>query len=65
MRVRGDAGMVSKENLRKLSRGGGRYIVCVPVQRGGKIDRKVLSSRGRYREVGPNLRRQGGGARRG
>ena len=52
----GDAGMVSKENLRKLSRGGGRYIVCVPVQPGGKIDRKVLGSRGRYREVGPNLR---------
>ena len=52
----GDAGMVSKENLRTLSRGGGRYIVCVPVQPGGKIDRKVLSSRGRYREVGPNLR---------
>ena len=52
----GDAGMVSKENLRKLSRGGGRYIVCVPVQPGGKIDKKVLSSRGRYREVGPNLR---------
>ena len=52
----GDAGMVSKENLRTLSRGGGRYIVCVPVQPGGKIDTKVLGCRGRYREVGPNLR---------
>lgn len=52
----GDAGMVSKENLRALGRGGGRYIVCMPVHRGGKVDREVLSRRGRYREVGPNLR---------
>ena len=52
----GDAGMVSKENLRTLSRGGGRYIVCVPVQPGGKIDKRVLGARGRYREVGPHLR---------
>ena len=35
---------------------GGRYIVCVPVQPGEKIDRRILSSRGRYREMGPNLR---------
>ena len=52
----GDAGMVSKENLRALARGGGRYIVCMPVHRGGKLDTEVLSRRGRYREVGPNLR---------
>ena len=52
----GDAGMVSKENLRALVRAGGRYIVCMPVNPGGKIDTEVLSRRGRYREVGPNLR---------
>ena len=52
----GDAGMVSKENLRALARGGGRYIVCMPVHPGGKIDTEVLSRRGRYREAGPKLR---------
>ena len=51
----GDAGMVSKDNLRALARGGGRYIVCMPVHPGGKIDTEVLSRRGRYREAGPNL----------
>ena len=30
--------------------------ICVPVQPGGKIDKRVLVSRGRHREVGPNLR---------
>ena len=34
----GDAGMVSGENLRTLARGGGRYIVCMPVHRGGEVD---------------------------
>ena len=52
----GDAGMVSKENLGVLARAGGRYIVCMPVHPGGKIDTEVLSRRGRYREAGPNLR---------
>ena len=37
----GDAGMLSKENLWTLSRGGGRYIVCVPVQPGGEDRHKV------------------------
>ncbi len=34
-----DAGMVSKENPRTLSRGGDRYIVCVPVQPGARLTR--------------------------
>ena len=59
----GDAGSVSTENLRTLSRGGGRYIVCAAAQPGGKIERKVLGPSGRYRDVGPD-RVQGGGARR-
>jgi transposase len=52
----GDAGMVSQANLRELSRGGGRYIVCVPVNKGGDIDRQVVSRAGRYRRVADNLR---------
>ena len=35
---------------------GGCYIVCMPVQPGGKIDKRVMGSCGRYGEVGPNLR---------
>ena len=51
----GDAGMVSAENLRALARGGGRYIVCMPVHRGGEVDREVVSRRGRYHAVAGNL----------
>ena len=51
----GDAGMVSADNLRTLARGGGRYIVCMPVHRGGEVDKEVVSRRGRYREVAENL----------
>ena len=50
----GDAGMVSRENLKALARGGGRYIVCMPVHRGGEA-REALGRRGRYREVADNL----------
>ena len=50
----GDAGMVSAENLKALARGGGRYIVCMPVHRGGEAD-EVIGRRGRYREVAENL----------
>ncbi len=50
----GDAGMVSAENLKALARGGGRYIVCMPVRRGGEAD-QVIGRRGRYREVAENL----------
>ena len=51
----GDAGMVSAQNLRALARGGGRYIVCMPVHRGSEIDKEVISRRGRYRKVAENL----------
>ena len=36
--------------------GAAATIVCVPVQLGGKIAKKVLGTRGRKREVEPNLR---------
>lgn len=47
--------MVSKDNLAQLTRGGGRYIVCMPVHRGGEVDRQVVSRPGRYRPVAENL----------
>jgi len=52
----GDAGMVSEDNLRKLARGGGKYIVCMPVQSGNEVSREVLTRPGRYQNVADNLR---------
>ncbi len=52
----GDAGMVSAENLRTLSLGGGKYIVSVPVHRGGEVMHEVLTRPGRFRQVAENLR---------
>lgn len=51
----GDAGMVSKDNLTKLSLGGGRYIVCMPVHPGGEVATEVISRPGRYQQVAENL----------
>ena len=51
----GDAGMVSKSNLQALARGGGRYIVAVPVHSGGEVEREVLSRKGRYQPVTDSL----------
>ena len=52
----GDAGMVSADNLRTLSLGGGKYIVCMPVQAGGEVCEQVLGRAGRYKQVADNLR---------
>ena len=52
----GDAGMVSAENLRKLSLGGGKFIVCMPVVPGNEVSREVMTRAGRYRVVADNLR---------
>jgi len=52
----GDAGMVSQDNLTDLARGGGRYIVCMPVHPGGEVDKSVVSRPGRYHTVAQNLR---------
>jgi hypothetical protein len=51
----GDAGMVSAENLAALARGGGKYIVCMPINRGGEVAREVLTRPGRYHEVAESL----------
>ncbi|MDX1300267.1 MAG: IS1634 family transposase [Pseudomonas sp.] len=52
----GDAGMVSAANLKTLSQGGGRYILCMPIHQGGEIAEAVLTRPGRYQEVAENLR---------
>ena len=54
-RLVGDAGMVSKDNLKKLALGGGRYIVCMPVHVGGEVAREVIRRPGRYQQVAENL----------
>lgn len=51
----GDAGMVSDENLRHLRRGGGSYIVCMPLKRGSEVATKVTTRAGRYKKVADNL----------
>jgi hypothetical protein len=52
----GDAGMVSEKNLQELSRGGGKYIVCMPTGREKEVAERVLSRAGRFKQVAPNLR---------
>ena len=51
----GDAGMVSKANLEALARGGGKYIVCMPIHRGGEVAQQVVTRPGRYQKVADNL----------
>ena len=51
----GDAGMVSEANLRALARGGGKYILCMPVKAGNEVSEAVLSRPGRYHALAPNL----------
>lgn len=52
----GDAGMVSEKNLRALSGGGGKYIVCMPMRRGDEVTEQVMGRAGRYKRVADNLR---------
>jgi hypothetical protein len=51
----GDAGMVSEKNLRALSAGGGKYILCMPIKRGNAISEDVISRAGRFKKVADNL----------
>jgi len=51
----GDAGMVSKANLETLARGGGKYILCMPIHRGGEVAQQVITRPGRYQKVADNL----------
>ncbi|HZD10020.1 MAG TPA: IS1634 family transposase, partial [Candidatus Binatia bacterium] len=47
----GDAGMVSAANLSSLARGGGKYIVCMPIKPGSEVATKVVNRPGRYKRV--------------
>jgi hypothetical protein len=51
----GDAGMVSQANLQALSKGGGKYLLAMPMRRGDEVTEEVLSRPGRYRQVADNL----------
>jgi len=51
----GDAGMVSEDNLQHLRRGGGSYIMCMPLKRGSEVAKQVTTRAGRYKQVADNL----------
>jgi hypothetical protein len=51
----GDAGMVSQANLQALAKGGGKYLLAMPMRRGDEVTEEVLSRPGRYRQVADNL----------
>jgi hypothetical protein len=50
-----DAGMVSQANLQSLSRGGGKYLLAMPMRRGGEVSAEVMSRPGRYHAVWPKI----------
>jgi hypothetical protein len=52
----GDAGMNSEENRRKLSLGGGKYILASRMRGGGEVTDEVLTRAGRFKTVASNLR---------
>jgi transposase len=51
----GDAGMVSQANFQALAKGGGKYLMAMPMRRGDEVTEAVLSRPGRYRKVAENL----------
>lgn len=50
----GDRGLVSDENLKALSRSGGRYILGMPMRRGDEVSEQVLSRAGTFAPVQPS-----------
>jgi hypothetical protein len=52
----GDAGMVSEANFQSLAKGGGKYLMAMPMRRGDEVTEAVLTRPGRYRQVAANLR---------
>ena len=66
----GDAGMVSQANFQALAKGGGKYLMAMPMRRGDEVTEAGLSRPGRYRKSAVNLEvkevvGRGGGPRRG
>ena len=51
----GDAGMVSQANFQTLAKGGGKYLMAMPMRRGDEVTEAVLARPGRYRKVADNL----------
>lgn len=51
----GDAGMVSQANFQTLAKGGGKYLMAMPMRRGDEVTEAVLGRPGRYRKVAENL----------
>jgi transposase len=51
----GDAGMVSQANFQALAKGGGKYLMAMPMRRGDQVTESVLTRPGRYRKVAANL----------
>ena len=51
----GDAGMVSQAHWQTLSKGGGKYLLAMPMRRGDEVTEQVLSRPGRYHTVADNL----------
>lgn len=47
--------MVSQANFQALAKGGGKYLMAMPMRRGDEITESVLSRPGRYRKVAENL----------
>jgi hypothetical protein len=47
----GDAGMVSQANFQSLAKGGGKYLMAMPMRRGDEVTEAVLGRPGRYRKV--------------
>lgn len=52
----GDAGMVSPDNLKRLSESGGKAILCMPMRRGDEVTKEGLQRPGRFQTVAENLR---------
>ena len=52
----GDAGMNSEENRRRLSLGGGKYILAARMRAGDEVTKEVVTRAGRYQTVAENLR---------
>ena len=52
----GDAGMNSEDNRRRLSLGGGKYILATKMRAGDEVTKEVVTRAGRYQKVAEKLR---------
>jgi hypothetical protein len=52
----GDAGMNSEDNRRRLSLGGGKYILAAKMRAGDEVTKEVITRAGRFQVVADHLR---------